>query len=165
MLFRTASLRLARIHERAGGSRSGRHEIKKLLAAIALLFVAGCSEPPPPPFESMDWVMDRYLPIIVFFDWDRSTLSQQAPHAIQQAASWYKAGVITVTGHTDRSGPASYNMALSLRRANAVKEALVHDGVPASAIKVIGKGETQPLLPTDDGVREPQNRRVEIMVP
>ena len=72
-------------------------------------------------------------------------------------------GQRTATGHTDTSGPESYNMALSLRRANAVKDALVRDGVPAQAIVVIGKGESQPLTPTGDGVREPQNRRVEIV--
>ena len=59
---------------------------------------------------------------------------------------------------------AAGDMALSLRRANTVKDALVRDGVPATAISVIGKGETQPLVPTADGVREPQNRRVEIVL-
>jgi outer membrane protein OmpA-like peptidoglycan-associated protein len=98
-----------------------------------------------------------------FFDWNHSSLSQQALYTIKQAASSYKAGVIAVTGHTDRPGPESYNMALSLRRANAVKEALVRDGVPESAITIVGKGETQPLIPTADNVREPQNRRVEIV--
>jgi outer membrane protein OmpA-like peptidoglycan-associated protein len=71
---------------------------------------------------------------------------------------------ITATGHADTSGPENYNMALSLRRANAVKDALVREGVPATAIAVIGRGESQPLVPTADGVREPQNRRVEIVV-
>ena len=71
---------------------------------------------------------------------------------------------MTATGHTDKSGPDSYNMALSLRRANTVKDALVREGVPATAISVIGKGETQPLVQTADGVREPQNRRVEIVI-
>jgi len=102
---------------------------------------------------------------MVFFDWDRSNLSQQALNTIRQAADQFKAtgkARITATGHTDRSGPDDYNMALSLRRANAVKDALVRDGVPPMAISVIGKGETQPLVPTADGVREPQNRRVEI---
>jgi hypothetical protein len=55
-------------------------------------------------------------------------------------------------------------MALSLRRANAVKNEMVRQGVPADAIAVVGKGETQLLVPTGDNVREPQNRRVEIVV-
>ncbi|HKV14698.1 MAG TPA: OmpA family protein, partial [Reyranella sp.] len=104
---------------------------------------------------------------MVFFDWDRSTLSAQALNTIRQAADAYKAkgnARITATGHTDRSGPENYNMALSLRRANAVKDALVRDGVPATAISVIGKGESDPLVPTADGVREPQNRRVVIVI-
>src|SRR5579883_376926 len=104
---------------------------------------------------------------LVFFDWDRSDLSAQALSTINQAAQAFKSkgsARITATGHTDRSGPDSYNMALSLRRANAVKDALVRDGVPATSISVVGKGETQPLVPTADGVREPQNRRVEIVL-
>ncbi len=104
---------------------------------------------------------------IVFFDWDRSNLSAQALNTIKQAAGSYKtkgSARVTATGHTDKSGPESYNMALSLRRANTVKDALVREGVPATAISVIGKGETQPLVQTADGVREPQNRRVEIVI-
>jgi outer membrane protein OmpA-like peptidoglycan-associated protein len=121
---------------------------------------AAASPPPAPAAPTAPSYM-------VFFDWDRSNLSQQALTTIQQAADAYKtkgSARITATGHTDRSGPESYNMALSLRRANAVKDALVRDGVPATAISVIGKGETQPLVPTADGVREPQNRRVEIVI-
>ncbi|TAJ86536.1 OmpA family protein, partial [Reyranella sp.] len=71
---------------------------------------------------------------------------------------------ITATGHTDTSGSEQYNMALSLRRANAVKDALVREGVPATAIAVIGRGEQGLLVQTGDNVREPQNRRVEIVV-
>jgi OOP family OmpA-OmpF porin len=104
---------------------------------------------------------------MVFFDWDRSNLSAQAVNTIKQAAAQYKtkgSARVTATGHTDKSGPDSYNMALSLRRANTVKDALVREGVPATAISVIGKGESQPLVQTADGVREPQNRRVEIVI-
>jgi OOP family OmpA-OmpF porin len=116
--------------------------------------------PPAPPVTQAPSYM-------VFFDWDRSNLSAQALSTIQQAANAYKTkgnARITATGHTDTTGPESYNMALSLRRANTVKDALVRDGVPATAIAVIGKGETQLLVQTGDGVREPQNRRVEIVI-
>ena len=104
---------------------------------------------------------------MVFFDWDRSNLSTQAENTIAQAANAFKttgSARVTATGHTDTTGSPDYNMALSLRRANTVKDSLVRNGVPASAISVIGKGETQLLVQTGDGVREPQNRRVEIVI-
>ena len=71
---------------------------------------------------------------------------------------------IDVVGFADGSGSESYNIALSLPRANAVKVALVNEGVPSSAIEVIAKGATQPLVATPDGVREWQNRRVELVL-
>jgi hypothetical protein len=141
--------------------------IKKLLIAFATAsLLAACTEPPPPappppppPVQATSFM--------VFFDWDRSNLSSQAENTIAQAANAFKttgSARVTATGHTDKSGPENYNMALSLRRANTVKDSLVRNGVPASAISVIGKGESQPLVQTADGVREPQNRRVEIVI-
>lgn len=141
--------------------------LKKLLVAgIAAFALGACSEPappppppPPPPAQPTSFM--------VFFDWDRSNLSAQAQTTIQQAAAAYKSrgsARVTATGHTDTSGPDGYNMALSLRRANAVKTGLVQQGVPEQAITVIGKGESNLLVQTGDGVREPQNRRVEIVM-
>jgi outer membrane protein OmpA-like peptidoglycan-associated protein len=122
------------------------------------------SAPPPPPPPPPAVAPPSFM---VFFDWDRSNLSQQALATIQQAANAFKTkgnARITATGHTDTSGPEAYNMALSLRRANAVKDALVRNGVPAQAITVVGMGEKGLLVPTGDNVREPQNRRVEIVI-
>jgi hypothetical protein len=138
--------------------------LKKLgILVAAALLISACDQPappaPPPPPPAPKSFM-------VFFDWDKSNLSTQALSTIKQAADSYKStGVtrITATGHTDRSGSEQYNMALSLRRAEAVRGALVKEGIPMTAIAVVGKGEANPLVPTADGVREPQNRRVEIV--
>ena len=78
------------------------------------------------------------------------------------AAKQYGSATITVVGHADRSGSTAYNEKLSLKRGNTVKNALVGEGVSAGAISVSGKGEGDPMVPTADGVREPQNRRVHI---
>ena len=72
---------------------------------------------------------------------------------------------ITATGHTDASGSADYNLELSQRRAEAVASELIRHGVPATDIVTIGRGEEDLLVPTADGVREPRNRRVEIVIP
>jgi OOP family OmpA-OmpF porin len=104
---------------------------------------------------------------MVFFDWDRANLSQQGLATIQQTANSFKTNGkdrITVSDYTDTSGLEAYNMALSLRRANAVKDTLVRDSVPAQAITVIGLGEKGLLVPTGDDVSEPQNRRVDIVI-
>ena len=104
---------------------------------------------------------------MVFFDWDSTKLSDASMNVIEQASNAFKAkqgARITASGHTDTTGTEAYNMALSLRRANTVKDALVKVGVPAAAITTVGRGEAGLLVQTGDGVREPQNRRVEIAV-
>lgn len=71
---------------------------------------------------------------------------------------------IVVVGHTDRQGTLTYNDGLSLRRAERVKNDFVTRGIPADQIRVAGRGEREPLVPTADEVVEPRNRRVEITV-
>ena len=141
--------------------------LKKLFVLLAATFmIAACDEPapatapPPPPPPAPQSFM-------VFFDWDSAKLNPQATNVVGQAAAAYKTkggARITATGHTDTSGSETYNMALSLRRANAVKDALVQQGVPATAIAVVGRGEQGLLVQTGPNVREPQNRRVEIVI-
>jgi outer membrane protein OmpA-like peptidoglycan-associated protein len=71
---------------------------------------------------------------------------------------------VVVIGHTDRVGSVQHNDALSLQRAEKVRGELVRLGIPYDRIQVAGRGEREPLVPTEDQVPEPRNRRVEITV-
>lgn len=103
----------------------------------------------------------------VYFDFNKSSLSREARQTLQQVASQLKANsgaTVTLVGKTDLAGTDSYNMALSKRRAEAVRAELVRDGIASSRITVQWTGERQPPVPTPQGVREPRNRVVEIML-
>lgn len=116
--------------------------------------------PPPPPAITRNFT--------VFFDWDRSDLTADAQQVLRSVAGDARTGNISavqVTGHADTSGPADYNQRLSMRRAEAVRDFLVAQGIPAGQIVIEGRGETDPLVPTADGVREPSNRRSVIIFP
>mgnify|MGYP000350474857 CR=1 FL=1 len=117
-------------------------------------------EPPPPPPPAQD----RF---IVFFDWDRSNLTAAANQTLDEVVTVYnRAGFAQVLAeaHTDTSGPATYNVGLSQRRGESVRQGLIARGIAPDEIVVRAFGETQLLVPTPDGVREPQNRRVEIIL-
>jgi len=104
---------------------------------------------------------------LVFFDWDKYNLTPRALNIIAQAAADSKTQATTtiaVNGYTDTSGTPVYNQGLSVRRARAVAAQLVADGVPGSEITAQGFGDTDLLVPTGPGVREPQNRRVQIVL-
>ena len=104
---------------------------------------------------------------LVFFDFDRADLTDRARTIIGDAANAARSVQSTrieVSGHADRSGAAPYNQRLSLRRAEAVASELVRRGVNRSEIGIQSFGEGRPLVQTADGAREPQNRRVEIVV-
>ena len=120
---------------------------------------------PAAPAPAMQQEMKKFL---VFFDWNKATLTPEARRIIATAAEDFKktgSTRIVATGHTDTSGSAAYNMRLSVRRADAVKAELVRLGVPAGVITTIGRGQEDLLVPTKDNVREPQNRRVSIEFP
>jgi outer membrane protein OmpA-like peptidoglycan-associated protein len=104
---------------------------------------------------------------LVFFDWDRADLTARARQIVAEAAqasTHVRTTRIEVNGYTDLSGTAAYNQRLSLRRAQSVEAELVRDGVSRSEISIHGYGESDPLVQTAQGVREPQNRRVEIVL-
>jgi OmpA-OmpF porin, OOP family len=126
--------------------------------------------PPPPPPAPVPVVAPAPAPArsyLVFFDWDRADLTDRARQIIADAAqnsTRVQYTRLEVNGYTDTSGTPRYNQGLSIRRAQAVAAELVKDGVPRSAISIQGFGDTHLLVPTGPGVREAQNRRVEIII-
>jgi outer membrane protein OmpA-like peptidoglycan-associated protein len=103
----------------------------------------------------------------IYFEWDRSNLNQAGVEVIDAAiarARQCNVSGATVVGHTDTSGSADYNVALSDRRASVVRDALVARGLPASLIQSESRGETDLAVPTRDGVREPNNRRTAVTI-
>ena len=124
-------------------------------------------EPPPvapTPAPAATVPVRTYL---VFFDWDRADLTARARQivlAAAQASTQVQTTRLEVNGYTDLSGTAAYNQKLSVRRAQTVQSELVKDGVAPGEIFIHGYGESSPLIQTAPGVREPQNRRVEIVL-
>jgi outer membrane protein OmpA-like peptidoglycan-associated protein len=114
-------------------------------------------EPPPAPAAPKQF--------IVFFGFNKANLTEEAARVVADAAAAakeYGSASIIVVGHTDTVGSTQYNTRLSIRRSQAVKDGLVANGIPASAISTSGKGETELMVQTGDGVKEPQNRRATI---
>lgn len=137
-----------------------------LLLGVRYAFnVAPPAPPPVPPVATPAPEPTRTY--LVFFDWDSAALTTRARQIVADAAAATHRVQLTrieVDGYTDLSGSARYNQVLSVRRATAVAAELVRDGVQRSEIVTHGFGETHPLVPTAQGVREPQNRRVEIIL-
>ncbi len=117
----------------------------------------------PPPAVAPAPAPRSYL---VFFDFNKSDLTAQATEIVDTAAKNAgpaKVTQLTVTGHTDTVGSDAYNMRLSRRRAESVAAQLEKDGIASSEIEIVAKGKHDLLVPTADGVKEPQNRRVQIV--
>jgi OOP family OmpA-OmpF porin len=112
-------------------------------------------------------IVDGFGPDIVLFDFDKADITAAGKAVIDMVlADAARMGSVnmSVTGHADRAGSEAYNLALSLRRADAVRKALIAGGISPDAITVAGRGESEPAVPTPDGVREQANRRVEIII-
>jgi outer membrane protein OmpA-like peptidoglycan-associated protein/opacity protein-like surface antigen len=104
-------------------------------------------------------------PAIVFFDWDKDTLTDESRRILNGVAENYRRGgqtQVVLAGHADRSGSDAYNVGLSQRRANRVRDYLTTQGIPGGSMTTQAFGEERPRVETADGVREPDNRRVEI---
>jgi len=113
--------------------------------------------PAPPPPKS--WM--------VFFDTNSVAISQESATTVRDAAGVAKSMAtarVSVTGFTDTTGPVAYNNQLAMRRADAVKNALISNGVAAQSITVTGLGEQDQLVQTPDQTKEGRNRRVQILV-
>jgi len=122
--------------------------------------------PTPEPTPVPQAVQCTPGPYIVFFDWDKSDITPEASSILDNAISNYQNcgnAQVMLAGHADRSGSASYNVGLSQRRADSVKAYLSGRGISEGVISTEAFGESRPRVETADGVRELQNRRVEIM--
>ena len=186
----TADYRLVGIHDAAdlngtfynrpagvavGGPITLQKDIFVHLFTVGVAYAFGAAAPPPvpPPMVPAAPAPAAARSYLVFFDWDRSDLTGRAREIVAQAAqasTRVQTTRIEVDGYTDTSSihggarGAAYNQALSVRRARSVQTELVRDGVPAAAIEMHGYGETHPLVATGANAREPQNRRVEIVL-
>jgi OmpA-OmpF porin, OOP family len=121
--------------------------------------------PPVPPRVVPPVVRCNTGPYIVFFDWDKSNLLPAATSVLDNAVSQYANcgnARVMLAGHADKSGSNQYNVGLSQRRNTAVRGYLESKGIPGGVIATEALGESAPLVQTADGVREPQNRRVEV---
>lgn len=133
-----------------------------LMSFFALLALAAC-ETAPTPVEPRD-----EPPVyVVFFDRGLARIGPWGLATIKQAADEAKKpGVkaVAVTGHADNAGSEKVNQAMSLRRAQAVRDRLIREGVPATLVSTSGLGKSKPFMATEDGVGQPENRRVEIKI-
>ena len=105
-------------------------------------------------------------PHFVFFDWGKNELSRDAIGELDKVAAEYaaKGGQVVLAAYSDRSGDARVNRVMSKRRGELVRDYLAGKGIPAGAIRVQAYGEANAFVPTADGVREVQNRRVDVWV-
>ena len=159
----------------AGSAISTRYRSHSILGSLTYNFgekaepvpvvVAPPPPPPPPPPEVVAAPVCTPGPYIVFFDWDKSDITPEAASILDNAVSAYGScgqAQVMLAGHADKSGTPKYNVGLSSRRNTSVTSYLTGKGVPGGVIASQAFGEGAPRVETADGVRELQNRRVEI---
>ncbi len=127
------------------------------------------AEPEPEPAPEPEPQPEPAAPesVTFYFGFDAADVREAGAQKVNTIAQAIEANpdlTVSVTGHADRAGPADYNRELSLKRAQNVRDALTAQGVPADAISVAARGESEPAVATEDGVREQDNRRVEVVL-
>lgn len=147
-----------------------RQEFMTALAALrgAMQTAADVPEPAPEP-ETRMVIGEELARTILYFDFDESQITQDAASKIDSFVEQMKGlqdVVVFVEGHTDRAGPNGYNISLSERRAEQVRQQLIREGITIGdldELKTAAKGEEDPAVQTPDGVAEQANRRVEVV--
>lgn len=125
------------------------------------------AEPEPAPEPEPEPEPAAPESVTFYFGFDMATMREAGTQKVNTIADAIEANpdlTVSVTGHADRAGPTDYNRELSLKRAQNVRDALTAQGVPADAISVAARGESEPAVATGDGVREQDNRRVEVVL-
>jgi outer membrane protein OmpA-like peptidoglycan-associated protein len=150
-----------------GGSPKSDMDIRKHTVTLGLRY--GYDEPPPPPPPPVAEAPPPPPPapkqFIIFFGFNKCNITAEADAVLSEAAAAAKSGgsaSVRIVGHTDSSGSASYNQKLSECRADAAKANMVGKGVAEGSISTSGKGESELMVQTGDGVKEPQNRRATV---
>ncbi|HXQ52790.1 MAG TPA: OmpA family protein [Stellaceae bacterium] len=157
------------------GNRASTSDYRNHSILLGISYSFGVPQAPPPmaapaaaPAPAPAAAAGPKQLFIVFFDFDKSNLTAAGRQVLDEAAAAFRANQtvrIQVTGYTDSVGTQAYNLGLSQRRADSVRDYLATKGVPPARQNVSWKGKEDQRVTTPDGVREPQNRRVEIILP
>jgi len=160
-----------------GGNTKGEYGTHNFLVGVTYKFAAppppppppppapvaqAAPPPPPPPAPAAPALPDVY---VVFFAFDQSDISPVAAQVLDRSVEDFRRTGQTrvkVQGHTDTSGSVQYNLRLSERRADAVRNYMIQRGIPADRIATEWFGKSRPRVQTGDGVKNPENRRAEI---
>ncbi len=171
--FNATNVRLVDVTNR---TFDGRYRSHSILGGLTYNFYTPPAPPPPPPPPAPEApppppppppvaVVCSPGPFIVFFEWDKSDVTPEAASILDNAVTQYQScgnAQVMLAGHADKSGAAAYNVGLSQRRADSVKAYLSAHAIPDGVITTQAFGESRPRVDTADGVREVQNRRVEV---
>ncbi len=136
-----------------------------IFAALSTVLVSACSlqttEIETPTVATNEQITQNYA---VYFPFDSAKFDHVSVDPALTSALQALSAKILLRGHTDRAGPAEYNMKLAKRRADAVAAAFVNAGISPDAIEISVRGEAEPQTPTSDGQAEATNRRVDIAI-